>query len=171
LTYIEAHGNPRYIRELKVRLPTKREYGLVNPRRELTFTIKPYDVNSGLIQALPPSENAPGLSVKCAFCDKEMTNLLNINEGLSCFMCTKIKAPRFCLEALARAAYDWWLLDYSYEEYLQQKERRDRGMHAAAEFMEKWIESMGNVKPPKIIVDMAIIDNRIVYLVKKEDAP
>ena len=168
MTYTEVHGNPRYIRELKVRLRTKREYGLVHPKRELTFTIKPYDANSGLIQALPPSENAPGLSVKCALCGKEMTNLLIINEGLSCFMCTKIKASRFCLEALARAAYDWWELEYSYEEYLRQKERRDRSMDRVNDFMEKWIESMGKVEVPKIGVEMVIIGNQIRYLVKRK---
>jgi len=169
MTYVEAHGNPRYIREIKVRLPTAREYGLVNPKKILAFIIKPYDVNSGLIQALPPTPEAPGLSIQCGLCGKEMTNLLIINEGLSCFMCAKIKMPLFCLQALARAAYDWWELDYSYEEYLRQKARYDRRMDAANKALEALAKAFGHVKPVEYGISMVADDeNRIKYLVHKK---
>ena len=166
--YTEVHFNPDYPKEFKVKLPTDRAYG-IPAKKWLTYTIKPYDVNSKYIQCLEPTEHAPGLSRTCGFCGKEMLNLLTTNKGLLCFMCNHITAPRFCLEALARKAYEAWDLDYDYEAYVREKEALERSYARAAEIMERWVESIGRIPVPRFTTRMAITeDKHIVYVVEKK---
>jgi len=172
LTYTEAHFNPRYFRELKVKLPTKKEWG-IPPRKYLTYVIRPYDVNSKYIQCLKPTEEAPGLSIKCGLCEKELLNHLHIGGGLPCFSThkiTRVIAPRFCLEAMARAAYEYWELDYDYETYVRERDALERSYARVAEFMERFAESFGKGPKYKYVTRMGITeDKRIVYVVSKEE--
>lgn len=175
--YTEVHFNPDYPKEFRVKLPTKREYG-VNPQRWLTYTIKPYDVNSKCIQCLEPTEDAPGLSIRCALCGKEMVSLIRRfngetihDNGLLCFMCTHVTAPRFCLEALARAAYEKWEIEYDYEAYVRKRDELDRSYARVAAFMERWANSISTGPKYRFVTRMAVTeDNRIVYVVSREEA-
>lgn len=175
--YTEVHFNPDYPKEFKVKLPTKRAYGVVDAHHWLTYTIKPYDVNSKYIQCLEPTENAPGLSITCAFCGKEMTSLIRRfngetihDKGLLCFMCTHVTAPRFCLEALARAAYEAWDIEYDYEAYVRERDALERSYARVAEFMERFADSFGKGPKYRYATRMAITpDNHIVYVVSREE--
>jgi len=176
LSYTEVHFNPRYFRELRVKLPTKRAWG-IPPRKHLTYVIRPYDVNSKFVQCLEPTEHAPGLSIKCGLCGKEMLSLIRRfngetihDNGLLCFMCSHVTAPRFCLEAMARAAYEYWELDYDYETYVRERDALERSYARVAEAMERFAESFGKGPKYKYVTRMGITeDKRITYIVSKEE--
>lgn len=155
-----------------MKLPTKREWG-IPPRKYLTYTIRPYDVNSKYLQCLKPTEEAPGLSIKCGLCGKELLNHLHIGAGLPCFSThriTRVTAPRFCLEAMARAVYDYWGLDYDYEAYVRERDALERSYARVAEVMERFAESLGKGPRYKYVTRMGVTENkRIVYVTSKEE--
>jgi hypothetical protein len=138
---------------LKAKLPTAEPWG-IPPRRWLWFTIEPY-TQARYTPALEPSREAPGLSIKCCVCGAQLEKLEN--GDLVCYgphKVIRVQASRFCLEAVARAAYAAWGIPYSYEAYLRRTRSEVVNREKAIQVLNRLTEAAEQVKVPEYTVKL-----------------
>ncbi len=140
---------------LKAKLPTAKPWGVI-PRRWLWFTIEPYPI-AQYAPALEPSVDAPGLSIKCGVCGEQLEKAGN--GDLVCYGVHKpirVQTSRFCLEALARAAYAAWGIPYSYEGYLRRRRSEFAAREEAIQVLNRLTQAVACVEVPQYSVDLVV---------------